>query len=108
MTKSLTRITTHPGEILKEEFMLDYNINVTELAKRLDVTAGTLSRLITGKSSLSIDLALRLGHVFGNTAMFWVNLQTNYDLSLARANVSLQKEINKLKPFVTTSEQTDA
>jgi addiction module HigA family antidote len=105
------RITSTPGEILKEEYMVPHKLSSNKLAKLLDVSESALSRLISGKASLGTEMALRLGKVFGTTPMFWINLQTTFDISEARADKVLQAEIDKLKPFFKpsiTENRTDA
>lgn len=72
----------HPGEILKDE--LDtLNLTLTELARQIDVPANRVSQIIAGKRAITGDTALRLGHWFGMDPQFWLNLQTQFDLSVA-------------------------
>lgn len=97
------RVTSTPGEILKEEYMTPYNLTNNKLAEMLGVNEGTLSRLVNGKVSLSSDMALRLGKVLGTTPMFWINLQSTHDISVAKANKDLQANIDKLTPFFKRS-----
>lgn len=97
------RIASTPGEILKEEYMVPHKLSSNKLAKLLDVSEAALSRLINGKATLTTEMALRLGKVFGTTAMFWINLQTTFDISEARADKILQADIDKLKPFFERS-----
>ena len=71
---------THPGEVLREEFMADYGISVAQLAKRLLVSRQSVSELVHERRSVSSDMALRLGKFFGTTPQYWLNLQRNVDL----------------------------
>jgi len=75
----------HPGEILKEEFMRPLSITAYRLAKDLHVSAPRMNDIVRGKRSITADTAIRLGIYFGLPAQFWMNLQTDYDLRLAKA-----------------------
>ena len=89
----MTRTPIHPGEILAEE-LAALNLTPTELARRLKVPANRITGIINGTRSVSADSALRLGHWFGTSAEFWLNLQKSYELRLAEhAN---GKEIKRL------------
>lgn len=71
----------HPGRILKRE--LDARgLSANQLALALRVPSGRISQILNGKRGLSAETALRLSQFFGNTAMFWMNLQARYDLAL--------------------------
>ena len=73
-----------PGEILLEEFLKPMGISQNQLARDLDVTVSRIAGIVAGERAITADTALRLGSYFGMTAEFWVNLQANYDLQLAR------------------------
>jgi len=73
-----------PGEILLEEFLEPLKISQNKLARDIDVPVGRVNEIIKGKRAVSTDTALRLGIYFGTTPEFWVNLQSRYDLKLAR------------------------
>ncbi len=79
----MTRITTHPGEILKHEFMLPLNLSARELASKLRIPANRISEIVRGRRDVSASTALRLGHFFGTTPELWLNLQSSFDLSKA-------------------------
>jgi antitoxin HigA-1 len=72
----------HPGEHLAEELSL-LNMSAAELARRLAVPTNRITQILNGTRSISGDTALRLGHFFGTSAGFWLNLQALYDLRLA-------------------------
>lgn len=74
----------HPGEILKEEFMVPNNLSANQLALRLHVPAGRISSIINGQRAITPETALRLSKFFGTTAEFWLNLQQLYELQLAK------------------------
>ena len=81
----------HPGEILKEEFMEPLSLTAYRLAKDLHVPAPRIHDIVRGKRSITADTAIHLGIYFGLPAQFWMNLQTDYDLRLAKSAESIQK-----------------
>lgn len=74
----------HPGEILNEEFLVPLDLSATAFAKRIGVPPNRVTRLVAGQSSVTADTALRLSKAFGTTPQFWMNLQSNYELRLAK------------------------
>jgi addiction module HigA family antidote len=78
------RVTTHPGEILAEEFLKPLNLSVNALAMALRVPATRIGAIIKGERSVTADTALRLARFFGTSPEFWVNLQAMHDLTKAR------------------------
>jgi len=74
----------HPGEILLEDFMKPLELSQNRLARDLDVNVARIADLVHGRAGISAAMALRLARFFGTTPEFWVNLQTAYDLRLAR------------------------
>ena len=80
MTKKISPI--HPGEILLEEFIKPLKISQYRIAKDINVPPIRINEIIKGKRSITADTALRLGKFFGNSAQFWHNLQSNYDLEM--------------------------
>jgi addiction module HigA family antidote len=81
---NIQRVTTHPGEMLREEFLMPLNISQNALAMRIHVPATRIGEIVNGKRSITPDTALRLGRFFGNGAEFWMNLQQLHDLSKAK------------------------
>jgi addiction module HigA family antidote len=73
-----------PGEILREEFMRPLGISANALARDIAVPANRISQILNGKRALSADTALRLGKYFGVSPEIWLELQSDYDLRLAR------------------------
>ena len=73
----------HPGEHLAEELEA-LDMSAAELARKLDVPTNRVTQILNGTRSITGDTALRLGHFFGTSAQFWLNLQNLYDLRLAR------------------------
>ena len=92
----LQRPPTHPGEILKEDFMAPLDISQTELAKGLKTTFRTVHEIVNGKRSISPEMALKLARYFGTSAEVWLNLQADYDLY--KAGVKSRKVIDEIKP----------
>jgi addiction module HigA family antidote len=79
----------HPGEILLEDFLKPMEISINKLAREIDVPPGRISTIVNGKRSITADTALRLAAYFGSSPELWLNLQTDYDLRLARRNTEL-------------------
>lgn len=73
-----------PGEILLEEFMRPLGISINRLARDLAVPANRISGIVNGKRSITADTALRLAKYFGTSAETWLDLQSDYDLRMAR------------------------
>lgn len=72
----------HPGEILKEEYLVPLRMSPGALAKRLCVPRTRIERLIKQETSVSTDTALRLARFFGTSAEFWTSMQSSYDLKI--------------------------
>jgi addiction module HigA family antidote len=71
---------THPCEMLREDFMLDYNLKTAGLAEKLGVSRQTVNELLRERRAVTPVMALRLSRLFGNTAEFWLNAQRALDL----------------------------
>lgn len=80
MRRKMTRKPTHPGEIIKELYMVPLDLTVTALAERLGVSRKTLSKIVNERASVTSDMALRLSRAFNTTPNLWLNLQQGYDL----------------------------
>jgi addiction module HigA family antidote len=78
----MTVLAIHPGEHLYEELEA-LSMSAAELARRLDVPSNRISQILKGERDISADTAMRLGHFFGTSAQFWLNLQAIYDLRVA-------------------------
>jgi addiction module HigA family antidote len=78
------RVTTHPGEVLGEEFLAPLGMSVNALAMALRVPATRIGAIVKGERSVTADTALRLARFFGTSPEFWVNLQAMHDLTKAR------------------------
>src|SRR3984893_7340120 len=78
------RVTTHPGEVLGEEFLNPLGMSVNALAMALRVPATRIGAIVKGERSVTADTALRLARFFGTSPEFWMNLQAMHDLTKAR------------------------
>jgi antitoxin HigA-1 len=85
----MARPAIHPGEILAEE-LAEIAVTPTELARQLRVPANRITQIVQGKGAITGDTALRLGHWFGTSAQFWLNLQSAYDIRLAERSAGAQ------------------
>ena len=93
----------HPGEMLLEEFLKPMGISQYKLAKDINVPPIRISEIVRGKRSMSADTALRLARYFGISAQFWMNIQMDYDLELAKDKLEkkLKVEVKVLDKKVT-------
>jgi antitoxin HigA-1 len=89
----------HPGEMLREDFLPDYDLSVKALADALDVSRQTVNELIREKRSVSPEMAIRLGRLFGNSPQFWLNAQLEVDLW--DASIKLKNKIDRIMPLRT-------
>lgn len=94
----------HPGEFILATYMEPFDISCRYLAKRLDVAASTLNRVLKGQSGISPEMALRLSKVLGRSPESWLTMQDNYDLWQTKKSIKL----SKLQPlqFVVTNQVT--
>lgn len=94
-TTSMKRRPTHPGEILREDFMPDYDLSVSRLADALGVSRQTVNELLRERCALSPEMALRLSALFGNSPEFWLNLQRAVDLW--DAQTAVKDDVRRIK-----------
>ena len=85
----------HPGEILLEEYLNPMGLSQYRLAKEISVPARRINEVVHGNRSITADTALRLARFFGTTELFWVNLQTRYDLEVEKDKLAdrLEREV---------------
>ena len=88
---------THPGEMLREDFLPDYGLTVSSFARALGVSRQTVNELLRERRALSPEMALRLSRLFGNSPEFWLNAQRAVDLWEAARNIKGQ--INHISPL---------
>jgi addiction module HigA family antidote len=94
MDKIPFAFSIHPGEILLTEFMEPLGLTAYRLAKELHISAPRVNDLVRGKRGITADTALRLSRYFGNSAQFWIGLQSGHDLWVA----SRSRSLNKIRP----------
>ena len=87
-----------PGEMLKEEFLAEYGLSQNQLAKAVGISPNRIAEIVNNRRRITADTALRLSPYFGNSAEFWLNLQTRYDLKLARRNLK-PEDAKRIKPL---------
>src|SRR3989339_262815 len=99
MKKKLLPI--HPGEVLLEEFLKPMGISQNHLALKIRVPARRINEIVLGKRRITADTALRLARFFGNSAKFWLSLQTDYDLDEAehKSGNSINKKLLRVSSF---------
>jgi len=80
---------SHPGKILKNIYLADYNLSVTAFALKLGISRTSASELINGKNGISATMAIKLAKAFKTSAQYWMNMQQAYDLWVAKQHVNL-------------------
>jgi addiction module HigA family antidote len=85
----------HPGEILKEEFLIPLKISAYKLSKDIGIPQTRISEILKKKRRITADTAIRLSKYFGNSAKFWLGLQDDFDLEEER--LTKQSEFNQIK-----------
>ena len=96
-TTARTVRPTHPGEMLREDFLPDYGLTVAGLAAALEVSRQTVNELLRERRAVSPEMALRLGRLFGNSPEFWLNAQRALDLWEAEQAIGTQ--VDRIKPL---------
>ncbi len=86
----------HPGEFIRDTYLVPFNVSQNEIADKLDVARSTFNRLIRGDSGISPEMALRLSKVIGRSPESWITMQAHYDLYRAKQK---NKAIKRLKKF---------
>ena len=88
---------THPGGMLREDFLPDYELTVSSFAKAIRVSRQTINELLRERRAVSPEMALRLARLFGNAPEFWLNAQRAVDLW--EASKAAKKKIERINPF---------
>ena len=96
-TRGMKRKPTHPGEMLREDFLPDYDLTVSRLAEALGVSRQSVNELLRERRAVSPEMALRLGRLFGNSPEFWLNAQRAVDLWEAAQVV--KEAIARIRPL---------
>jgi len=92
---NLQRVTTHPGEVLREDFLVPYGLSQHALAMKIRVPATRIGDIVNGRRAITPDTALRLARFFGTTPQLWMNLQQAHDLSKASIDsaATIEREV---------------
>ncbi|MBB4285171.1 HigA family addiction module antitoxin [Roseospira goensis] len=88
----------HPGTVLRKRFMVPYGLDSDRLAADLGVPANRLEDVLAGQRSITADLALRLGRYFGTAPLYWMNLQSRFDLHVT-GTVMADDIAREVRPF---------
>jgi len=96
--KRMKRQPTHPGKIIKEDYLKPLSLTITEMATTLGVSRKTLSKILNERGTVTPDMALRLSRAFDTTPDLWLNLQKNYDMWQAEHS---SKEWLRVKSLTT-------
>lgn len=99
MPKTLAPV--HPGEVLREEFMKPMGISINALARGLNIPTSRVSQIVNAQRGISPDTAMRAAQYFGTTADFWVNLQSHYDLLVAKEQEKAIRQ--EVRPFIAAT-----
>ena len=93
------RVTTHPGAILREEFLVPMSLSANHLALRTRMPATRVGEILHERRGVTTDTALRLARYFGTSAEFWLNLQAAHDLSKARLELgkTIERDVEPLR-----------
>ncbi|HEY3778173.1 MAG TPA: HigA family addiction module antitoxin [Rhizomicrobium sp.] len=89
----------HPGEVLREEFLLPLNLSAGALARACGLPRTRIERIAGEQTGITADTALRLGKALGTTAQLWLNLQNDYDIQIARRE--LGKSLDRIETLNT-------
>jgi addiction module HigA family antidote len=96
-TGEMQRRPTHPGEMLREDFLSDYGLTVAGLAESLGVSRQTVNELLRERRAVSPEMALRRSRLFGNSPEFWLNAQRAVDLWDAAQ--AIKSDVDRIKPL---------
>lgn len=96
-TTGMKRRPTHPGKMLREDFLTDYGLTVSGLADAVGVSRQSINELLRERRAVSPEMALRLARLFGNTPEFWLNAQRAVDLWDAAQ--AIKNDVARIKPL---------
>ncbi len=93
----IKRRPTHPGEMLREDFLPDYELTVNGLAEAIGVSRQSVNELLRERRAVSPEMALRLSRLFGNSPEFWLNAQRAVDLW--EAGRAIREDVRRIRPL---------
>lgn len=96
-TIRMKRRPTHPGEMLRDDFLPEFELTVSSLADAVGVSRQSINELLRGRRAVSPEMALRLARLFGNSPEFWLNAQRAVDLW--DATRAIRKDVGRIKPL---------
>ena len=96
----IRRRPTHPGEMLREDFLPDYELTVSSLSKAIGVSRQSVNELLRERRAVSPEMALRLSRLFGNSPEFWLNAQRAVDLW--EASKAIRNNVRRIQPLSAT------
>jgi len=96
--RRMEREPTHPGEIIREDYLKPLAKTISEFAAVLGVSRKTLSKILNGRGTITPDMALRLARALNTTADFWLNLQKSHDLWQAEHRSNDWQRVKPLSP----------
>lgn len=96
--RRMTRQPTHPGKIIKEDYLEPLALTINEMALNLGISRKTLSKIINERGAVTPDMALRLSRAFDTTPDFWLTLQKNFDLFQAEKTSNDWQLVKPLSP----------
>jgi addiction module HigA family antidote len=96
--RRMTRQPTHPGKIIKEDYLEPLALTINEMALNLGISRKTLSKIINERGAVTPDMALRLSRAFDTTPDFWLTLQQNFDLFQAERTSNDWQLVKPLSP----------
>ena len=104
MSKARMLPPVHPGEVLRDDFMVPLGISINRLARDLRVPVTRIAEIVHSRRSITPDTALRLGCYFNTTAQFWLNMQSNHDLEVAQRDSmrSIKRDVRPVSTYTTT------
>jgi antitoxin HigA-1 len=95
MTKKLPPV--HPGEVLREEFLIPLKLSAGAVAAEIGVPRTRIERIATEQTAITADTALRLSKFFGTSAQFWINMQAQYDVESTQDRI--ERDLRKIKRY---------
>jgi len=102
------RIRTHPGEVLHEEYLAPLGMSATALAEELRVPANRITEIVRGHRGVTADTALRLAAYFDTTPQFWMDLQTEHDISKIEWSPAVQRAVAEIAEILRPAAKTTA